>query len=169
MTSTVGQAASAHWLRRSDELCAVDAFLGRFLGQTGRPELVTLARRAQAHGRVIRCLRDARGSIVASFVLYPLTAAAVGAIVEGRLLSGRDIADDDLVPSGAAPAGWYVAAAAATIGYSNALLRDLAQQTSAQPAPLFARAATEKGHRLMRRTGFDRIGGESEIWMRPEG
>jgi hypothetical protein len=116
--------------------------------------------------------RDAKSNpIIAYSIVYALAPTTTQRALTGRLAGGAELNPSDLAPTGGT--GLYVgmvAAAGAGIGVLalRAVATHVARRLAALPDAswLFARAATTRGHRLLRSCGFSPLKASSLLWAR---
>lgn len=164
------RATSALEFAAPDDIDQIDALGRSRIGRDHVPERV-LSRRVERQPRCVALRRDDHGHPVAVSVVYALTASATAAIEAGRIVNGSMLTLPDLASTDEGTS-LYIGAVVSVPHRGpiavSLLWRHLVTLFPAHPHidVLFARAATDRGARLLQRCRFTRLEVESEIQAR---
>lgn len=141
----------------------------------GHPSHEALTARLHRNPRCVIAFRCAAGHDLYGYaIVLPLTKDAVDDLLSGAIVAGRLLTAEHIVMPGELTAGFYLSVVWSRGGISAAgmtiagLLNWIEQESASADSslPVFARAASDSGRRLMRRLGMHPVeASKSEVWL----
>jgi hypothetical protein len=142
---------------------------------SGHPSYEALTARLQRNPHcVVAFRRTTRRDLYGYAIMYPLTQAAVDGLTSGAIAAGSFLTAEHVATPTESTAGLYLSVVWSGGGVSAAgmtiagMLKWIEQETAKVDSvlPVFARAASGAGHRLMLKLGMQPVTAPgSEVWL----
>jgi len=145
--------------------------LGRKLISNNHADESVLIKRVERNRNIIKAFSDHGNEIRGYYIIYPINKDADSRIFEGKVRNAKSLKESDLTKTIGAASAIYISMLAGEGRHAKALAlynlkRDLRKISlnSKKVKKLYAKPASQDGLRLMKKYGFEPVGGESEIW-----